>query len=389
MVNMDGHSIERKEVILLEGKGHCEHGEFNIREGCQQCIAARKAEAEVNSPENIAKRVAEVQPKLSIVKVRYYSITSGEVSPREYIYYSEDHLTVGDIVTIPVRDTTTKAEVSAIDVPEEEIAAFKDKVKTIPAGSKIVTLGDPSEEGVKAEEITEDARVAAEVVEEQVTEIITGDGQTAIVKIAPDQDEAVVALLNEVAKILEYAKGREVTNAEQAKLAASDLGSMKTLKDTIEGKRKEYVTPLNEYVDKVNGFFKLLLGPLKEAYDTTGSLVTSYKVELKRKENEAIKLNEEAAALARKQAEFSGTGEITVNTKPVPIPAAPKLTRSETGSVGLVDNWKYEIVDMDQVPREYMVVDDAQLKSIAKAHHDKKPVAGIKFYNEPGFRTYK
>ncbi len=91
-----------------------------------------------------------------IVKVQYYSMTTGELSPREYSYYSIDRLAVGDIVTVLVRDTTTKAKVTAVDVPEAEIAAFKDKMKTIPAGS---VLGEVEGEDVVVKEATVEEKV--------------------------------------------------------------------------------------------------------------------------------------------------------------------------------------------------------------------------------------
>jgi len=107
-------------------------------EGCPQCIDELWHDA--TDPPNdemedgLNSEVLTLA-KPNIVKVQYYSETTGELSLREYTYYSADKLNVGDIVIVPVRDTTGKAKVSAIDVPEAEIAAFKDKVKTIPAGS--------------------------------------------------------------------------------------------------------------------------------------------------------------------------------------------------------------------------------------------------------------
>ncbi len=74
---------------------------------------------------------------MNIVKVRFPldSKEHGQLSPREYTYYSVDQLQVGDKVTVPVRDTTGKAIVTAVDIPEGEITAFKDKLKTIPASN--------------------------------------------------------------------------------------------------------------------------------------------------------------------------------------------------------------------------------------------------------------
>ena len=68
--------------------GTCQkHGEFILTKGCLECLAV----------------------KTNIVKVRYYSETVDELSNREYTYFAEDPLQVGDVITVPVRDTTAKA----------------------------------------------------------------------------------------------------------------------------------------------------------------------------------------------------------------------------------------------------------------------------------------
>ncbi|MDL2214439.1 hypothetical protein LJB76_02620 [Clostridia bacterium OttesenSCG-928-O13] len=67
---------------------------------------------------------------MDIVKVQY-RIKDGSYGSREYSYFSAIPLEVGDEVMVPVRDKTGAARVSAINVPESEIADFADRVKTI------------------------------------------------------------------------------------------------------------------------------------------------------------------------------------------------------------------------------------------------------------------
>jgi len=125
-------------------KGSCKHGAFLLSEGCSECIkeakAAREALATVGRPEPEGGNPL-IGPQ--VVLVRYFSETTGELSAREYTYYSVDRLAVGDIVTVPVMDTTGKAKVSAVDVPDVEIAAFRDKVKTIPGGAIVEPTANP------------------------------------------------------------------------------------------------------------------------------------------------------------------------------------------------------------------------------------------------------
>ena len=67
---------------------------------------------------------------MDIIKVQYKG-KGGEYSSHEYSYFSTIPLQVGDELMVPVRNGLGVARVSAIGVPETEIAAFADKVKTI------------------------------------------------------------------------------------------------------------------------------------------------------------------------------------------------------------------------------------------------------------------
>lgn len=67
---------------------------------------------------------------MDIIKVQYKA-KGGEYGCREYSYFSKIPLVVGDELMVPVRNGMGAARVSAIGVPEAEIAAFADKVKVI------------------------------------------------------------------------------------------------------------------------------------------------------------------------------------------------------------------------------------------------------------------
>ncbi len=372
-----------------------EHGvEFEALDGCRQCIE----EAKVNSEENIAERVAEVANRTSerlqaqIVKVQYYSETTRELSSRAYTYYSEDLLKVGDIVILPVKDTQGKAKVTEIDVLESEIEAFKDKVKTIPAGS---VLGYTEEIKLPVGGLAEAAQVAGagvtvvDIVPEEEITILSPDMEgTAVVMVDAGKAPSFAKHLEAARRVLEIAKSCEIRTEADAKAVNDDLNVMAELEKGVDAERKTFTVPLNGYLSSINGEYKLITDPLTEAKQIYRKLLTAYKVEQKRKSDEAEKLNLDAVDLARRQAE-ANNGEFTVETKPVPIPYAPKLTRTDQGKSGLVDHWVYEIIDIDQLSREFMVPDDAMLSSIATKQHDKKPVKGVRFYNEPKLRVSK
>ena len=164
-------------------KGTCKHGTFDLAEGCQQCIEERRGMGPFAKSLMPQTGVAKSQPK-QLVKVQYFSESTGEISPQEYTYYSERPLEVGYIVSVPVRDSITKAKVSAINVPESEVAAFKDKVKTILANA-------PKAKPEEAE-IPKAADLAPE--------------DTALANLAAVSDAIIEATGNTVAEVAEAAQ---------------------------------------------------------------------------------------------------------------------------------------------------------------------------------------
>ena len=69
--------------------------------------------------------------KTNVIKLKY--LRAGQPSGREYTFYTPAPVEVGDIVDIAVvsPDSTSQGMVTAVNVPLEEIEAFKDRAKTI------------------------------------------------------------------------------------------------------------------------------------------------------------------------------------------------------------------------------------------------------------------
>lgn len=64
---------------------------------------------------------------MNLVKLKF--LRDGEPSGKEYTYLTKDEdLKVGDIVQVSV---PPMGVITQVDVPEEEVASFKDRLKTI------------------------------------------------------------------------------------------------------------------------------------------------------------------------------------------------------------------------------------------------------------------
>lgn len=65
----------------------------------------------------------------NIIKLRF--LRDGEPSGREYTYFTNTEVAVSDLVEIDGKQGISQGVVTAVDVPEEEIAPFRDRAKTI------------------------------------------------------------------------------------------------------------------------------------------------------------------------------------------------------------------------------------------------------------------
>lgn len=182
--------------------------------------------------------------------------------------------------------------------------------------------------------------------------------------------------------MLEYAKNREISTIEDNKLATDDLGFISKLKKQMEARRKELLSPLKVQSDAIRDTYDNLMIPILEADKITRGLMSAFDMKQRAIRAEEERINQQRLDAAK--AEMALKGELSEPLDLMEVsPELPKLTRTETASSGMRDNWKYEVVDILAVPREYLVIDHAMLNTIAKSHHDQKPVAGVLFYNEP------
>lgn len=314
----------------------------------------------------------------SLIKVRYF-IMGDELSSREYTYYSEEALQIGDIITVPVRDTTAKAKVTAIDVPETEVAAFRDKVKAI--------LTPQAEIPIAVKEI--------ETVEPNAHNI---PQTTSLTTVNPKDDMLFIDLGNKAITLSQYAQTRVITSTDDLKACADDLNLINQLTKLAKDSLRIYIKPFTDYVDEVKADFKLVLDPLEEAYKLNRAKSTAFLQEQKVKQLEAEELNRQQEELTLRMAAAKGmvatesgvinpaTGEVVVPTKKMDIPPTTKKVYSATGSIAMTDNWQWEPEDLTQVPRQYLMLDRALITRAVKQEKVRN-IPGIRIFNAGGIRV--
>jgi hypothetical protein len=210
---------------------------------------------------------------------------------------------------------------------------------------------------------------------------------TAVIRINPGFDEAVIALATEAERLLEWAKARTVACSDDALAGGNDLVIIISDEKKVEDKRNEWLAPIRIHTNDINVAFKLISGPLEEAEKLLNQKLTAYRQKL-RYEAAAI---EKANALRREAAELEASthhGEISepVVVNPVP-PVMPKTVRTDVGSLTAREDWDYEITDASQLPREYLKPDLVKIRHDVVTNKGKLVIPGIRQYQKESFRT--
>jgi len=421
-------------------KGKCKHGEFELMEGCPQCIEERRKQINPDQPApepgmNLGGNTLSGEFVLHLIKVQYYSSTSGELSSREYTYFSEERVSIGDIMTVPVRDTTGKARVRAIDVPDSEIAAFRDKVKVIPSGSILghaedgeeneVTVAEETirpeqeemEAGLNFEGLTlidyshpafspdpnawrtgeEEIRTVspeeevpmgglAKAVQEAGAKVTVVNVPETAIALRPGEDIEVRSYYEEAQKLLEYANARKIDGAIAMKDASADLAIISRVKKQMEAKKKEKLEPSKIEAEAIRDTYNYLMNPILEAEKITKGKMLDFNANLDRIRREQGEINRKRMEAAEQEMKLTGELSQSVDLVEESAPAQ-KLVRTDLGTSSQRDNWQFEVVDIDAIPRPYMMPDMVMLGAIAKKYHDQKPVPGVRFFNKPIIAT--
>ena len=197
-----------------------------------------------------------------------------------------------------------------------------------------------------------------------------------------EADTQVVGFYQEAIKAKDFAEARVITTVDDLKPATDDLSLIAKLKKAMEEKRKEYVKPLQDHVKSVNDAFKTLMEPIETADTITRGKILAFQLKQKLIREEQEKINALRMEAAKKEMELKGELTESVDLVEV-IPELAKKTTTDMGSAGMRDNWKWEVVDISQVPREYLMINAGVLTPIVKASKGIIVIPGIRVFNEP------
>jgi hypothetical protein len=147
-------------------------------------------------------------------------------------------------------------------------------------------------------------------------------------------------------------------------------------KKSHEERRQFLVRPLNNHVSAINEMFKRFLAPAVEADRILRGKISAFRTEQQRTRlEEQRRVNEAAAAIQARLAEEAAAEGVAAPVVMAPTVLPPPAT---IGNANMRKVWKFDVLEDDLVPREYMTVDETLIR--------KAVAAGVR--DIPGVRVY-
>jgi hypothetical protein len=296
--------------------------------------------------------------KTNTVKVKFYSEAKSDYAGRDYAYFVTHPVDLGDILLAPVAGgRTVRAQVVEINVPDNEIAPYIDKIKEINTDPEAV---DRSPEAPEAMEIILDEW------EEPLLEAPESP-ETAMITIAPEHDPRVIALIGEINSLRDWADKRIIKANADLKPATEDLALIAGLRKTLEKRRKLYLEPLKDHTAAINSAFKGIMEPLEQAEKTIKAKIMAYREGQRKQEAAEAELRRLRAEASRLEEQI--TGQAAEPEPPVPsvVEHAPDQVNTRAGGFDTMKYLTWELEDFAQVPDWYKKLDDGKVTKTIKA----------------------
>ena len=152
-------------------------------------------------------------------------------------------------------------------------------------------------------------------------------------------------------------------------------GAMRSYRQVVEQKRQEQERKLQEQARREEERKRKALEEQARKQEEKAAELRRKMAEVDKKERQVLK---EKAMLAEEKAEEKREMQEEVY---VPAPIVPTQTPKIKG-IAIRKNWKYRIVNIKLLPREFMIENDKMLGQYARSTKGKIPVAGVEFYCE-------
>ena len=196
-----------------------------------------------------------------------------------------------------------------------------------------------------------------------------------------------------------------IDSIEKYRVSADDVKAIKAKYKELDDTRKSLTAPIEESKKKIIALFKPPLDFLKRAEEAVKKAMVTWQTEqekirraeeqrlaeIQRKEAEKLQAQaakeaaraeklktDKARAAAQAQAEKLQAEAVAVTS----IAPVVESNVEEVAGISTRKIWKFKILNVDDIPREYMIPDEKFIGQIVRASKGKKAIPGIEIYSE-------
>lgn len=198
------------------------------------------------------------------------------------------------------------------------------------------------------------------------------DITTLNIQSATASKEKASAEGKEAEEILVEIQAITIEGDDDFAFAAEALAEVKRKKKALEGMRSEATTPLRKSLDVIYGWFR---EPIR-FYDKCEKALKSKIAEARQVAEE----KQRAAIEAASQAAISGMAE----DAQAALAQAQASQLQDVKGLSFRTTWDFEIVDIRQVPVEYLMVNESAVKAAIRGAKGKVNIPGIRVIEQTG-----
>lgn len=173
------------------------------------------------------------------------------------------------------------------------------------------------------------------------------------------------------------AEKQEIANQTDVDFANVILKHISEQVKMIEEKRKTFTQPLNQSLKEINSTFKELVKPLEKAK----TILTHKVMDWRRAEQEKIRIEQERIAKEeerRRKIQEAHEKQGHEVSEPVVMVRPEPLKVKDTTTTRKV--WKFKIIDSTKIPREYLLVNEIEIRIAIKKGI--REISGVKIFQE-------
>lgn len=189
----------------------------------------------------------------------------------------------------------------------------------------------------------------------------------------------LVQYQDKATELEKFALSIEIKSDDDLTRASDQVKQAKEVQKTIEKKKDEYVLPAKQILERAKADFDPLIKAFKGVETILKDKATIYITEKNRK------IKEEEDKIAKK-VEEGKMKEGTALKKMEKLPEQTKTVQGNTSQLRVTEYEDIEIVDVNLIPREYMLPDTTRIKAVVlKARVE---VAGVKIIKKTKTASY-